>query len=86
MVERYDVEEKDSETSCVLETSQSLTKTLGTKDTQTSSKIATKDRDIQGKKKKTFAFFFRATEIATRGSHCTRWKTNKVWLKLIIIM
>ncbi|KAI5683145.1 hypothetical protein M9H77_04373 [Catharanthus roseus] len=58
VVEKYDAEEEGSESSCVPKTSQSVSKTLGTKDTPTSSKSKADGKGLELKKKKSFASFF----------------------------
>lgn len=67
MVERYDASEEGSETSCVPETSQSLTETRGTEDTPTSSKTVTGNKVMEESKKKTFASFFQDKRNPNKG-------------------
>lgn len=67
VVENYDAEEDGSETSCVPETSQSISRTLGAEDTPTTSKNAAEDLEKDGRRKKTFASFFLENQYPNRG-------------------
>lgn len=79
VVEKYDAEEEGSETSCLPKTSQSVSKTLGTKDTPTNLKSEVDGKGLERKKEKDLCvFFFKTTEIPIKRSHCIRWKTNWV--------